>query len=180
MSWSGGLFAYYARPADLAVESNVPPDSADVDVRLWAKGTPNNDIPQFYANAFTVNRGKFSANNFNHSGLIALGGAIQNTFVDALFLTLRKQLKLLPVPVNSVIRVGQDTIWFTIPGPPVSDDLSKALADGTQLMFVFNVMRYQDDRTPPGKYIYSENCIYFAKEVAHLCEAGHNRNYISD
>jgi hypothetical protein len=180
ISWTGALFAYYARSPGQTREYPVSPENADVDIRLWAKGTPDKEIPQYFANAYTINRGKLPANSFMHNGVVALGGVIQNTLLDALFLSLREQLRLLPVPINSVIRVGQDTTWFTIPGPPVTDDLSKALADGTQVMFVFNVMRYQDDRTAAGKYIYSENCIYFAKEVAHLCEGGHNRNYISD
>jgi hypothetical protein len=179
ISWGGALFAYYTRPS--LAEYSISPDNADMDIRIWQKGLPSPDIPGFFVNAYTINRGKSAATNMVHVGSVVIGSSVDQTIIEALYPSLRAQLKLIPVTASaSSIRPGQDTTWFSIFGPPRTDELSKAFNDGTQFMFVFNIMRYRDEHLAAGKFIYTESCLIFVKEVAHICDSGHNRTYISD
>lgn len=179
ISWGGALFAYYTRPG--LAEYPISSDNADMDIRLWQKGLPSADIPGFFVNAYTINRGKSAAVNMVHVGGVAIGSSIDQTMIEALYPSLRAQLKLVPATASaSSIRPGQDTTWFSVFGPPRTAELSKAVDDGAQFMFIFNIMRYRDEHLAAGKFIYTESCVIFVKEIAHICDAGHNRTYISD
>ena len=86
----------------------------------------------------------------------------------------------MPLTPNPDIRPGNNNVWYSIYGPPEKDDVTKSLTEGKTILLVFNVMRYRDDRISSNQFIYTENCIYFRKEVVHFCESGPNKIYISN
>ncbi len=184
IAWSAAAFDYADRHWFSTLppsEISLGPDNADLSVRLWQKGPTNENNHNYFANIYLINRGKASATRFTHAGFVAVGPLIQNNLLDSFFVTLRNQVKLVPSPAASnEIPSGADDTWFSIFGPPISDNLSKGLDDGTNNLFVFNVMRYRDKTLDNGKSIYTESCVYFKKETVHFCEGGHNRSYISD
>jgi hypothetical protein len=116
-----------------------------------------------------------------HLGITAYAdGPIDVFTIGSQFESLKTQLKFFPFVVTGEIRPGNNNVWFSVPGPPVKDEVTKNLNDGKNILLVFNLMRYRDEKINSGQFIYSENCVYFLKEVVHLCESGHNRTYISN
>ncbi|MGP0057806.1 MAG: hypothetical protein ACLPID_00755 [Beijerinckiaceae bacterium] len=184
IAWSAAAFDYVDRhwfSTSSASEISLGPDNADLGVRLWEKGILNENNHNYFANVHLTNRGKSPATSMNHVGFGAVGPSVENSLLDSFFITLRNQVKLLPIPAASnEIHPSADDTWFSVLGPPISDDLSKGLDNGTNNLFVFNIIKYRDKTLDNGKSIYTESCVYFNKQTVHLCEGGHNRSYISD
>ena len=165
----------------LPVESQVSPDNAILDVQTWTKGTPSADLPRYFVNAQIINSGKTTALGLQHIGSVSYAdGPVDPAFIRSLFLTFKTQLKLIPSADTGEIRPGNNHIWYSVLGPPQKDEVTKNLAGGKNILLVFNVMRYRDDRIAKDQFIYTENCIYFVKEIVHFCESGPNRTYISN
>jgi hypothetical protein len=162
-------------------ETALSEDNASISVRFWQRVMPSSDAHQYFVNVYTLNRGKSTAIGMMHTGFAAVGAALDRSIADAFYLSLRAQLKIATATASAnEIRPGQDDVWFTLVGPPETETMTKQINDGSSVIYAFVIMRYRDNATPKGKYIYTEGCAYFAKETTHLCEIGHNRTYISD
>lgn len=167
-------------PEASSLETDLSPENARIDARSWQKVMPTDIVHQYGVNVYLTNGGKSTALGIAHLGTIAIGGPVNNTLIDALFLGYKAQLRLIPRSVGNEIRPRQEDVWFTVGTIPEDPEHTKALNDGSNALYVFNLMRYHDNIIADDKYIYTENCQYYIKEILHYCEAGHNRSYIAN
>ena len=162
-------------------ETPISAENASMDPFEWAKGVPTPDIQRYFANVKVINSGKSTAVGLQHLGVVAHSeGPLDASYVTSIFLALKIQLKAVPYIVSSEIRPGNSNLFYTILGPATRDDMTKKLSEGTANLFVFDLRRYKDDKIGKDQFIYTENCVYYQKEVLHLCETGPNRTYISN
>jgi hypothetical protein len=100
--------------------------------------------------------------------------------VDRIFTLIKSQLFADKKVVSSEIQVGQHNVFITVPTVRAQniDSYDSYKENGNRSIYAMMVMRYRDDISGSGKYIYTESCIYIIKMVQHFCEGGHNQSYI--
>jgi hypothetical protein len=184
LAWAVTLFNFIERrwfTPGLPVEYAVTGDNAILDVQREQEGT-NPEVQKYFVNMQIVNSGKATALGMQHLGVVAYAdGTVDPFTIGSQFDSLKTQFKFIPFAAAAAeIRPGANNIWFTVFGPPVKDEITKNLDAGKAFLYVFNIMRYRDDKIGSNQFIYSEHCTYFVKQVTHFCESGHNRTYISD
>jgi hypothetical protein len=132
-------------------------------------------------NIFVTNAGKSSAFQFRHQGaaMVAVPGQMQEFLLEATFYALRRQIESAGPAPKQDVAVGQSDLWFTVPGPAIDEALKASLDNGSQVIYVLNLMQYKDNLISGKRNIYTESCGYLIKGVIHFCESGHNTSYIS-
>jgi hypothetical protein len=159
--------------------SELPKDSSRIDVVRWYEGVT--DKKQFFVNVIITNEGNSPTDKFIEHGMIAISPRpIPKDVVEGFFSMLKTQIALGGMGPERQIYPKQQPIFFTLFGNALDEATLKEIRDGIEHPYVFSIMKYSDRTTPPGKYIYTETCIYFVQKTIHLCENGHNRSYIAN
>lgn len=185
IAWTATAFDFYDRHWLLDSELVEMPLSEE-NARLDAKVVQPVFTEQkaFYMNIYLANNGHNIATQLMHIGFSAPSPIqIDSDFIDAIFIALKTKFRKLPSATGNEITPGQTDQWFTVPDGPglqLGQDAFTAAKNGTVFIYTFNMMRYTDKTVPPGKYIYSEKCVYTIGSVLHNCEMGHNRTFIAD
>jgi hypothetical protein len=187
--WVLAIFAWSATVADFAdrhwlsagqsAETPLSQTNARLDVYKWE--IVSSQPMQINVNANIVNNGKNTAAHMKHSGSMSIGTLFDGAFLDGYFYALTEQVKANPAAPSSEINIGENDVSYPVLplNMAMSESIANAIVNGTNNIFVFNVMQYQD-YTIGGKHIYGEQCVYLNKGVVHQCEGGHNRTYVAD
>lgn len=188
IAWSAAGFDYVDRhwfstlpPTELPLTSNnARLDATKVDPSI-------NDKNVFWLNVNLINNGPVSAIGMRFIGNAILAtGVLDSDMLDAMFFLAKKKLERESTPteeLNNEIEPRAELL-ISMPQPtglPLNADQLTAVKNGTNIIYIINVVRYRDNTLSPGKHIYGERCVYYISTSAlHFCETGHNRNYISD
>jgi len=168
--------------APMPSEVPLTTENARIDFRLepiWRA-----DQKQFFMNYHEINNGTAMAFETGHVAYTSTAtGLIDPDLINAMFITLRSKIRPVRFPRDEMT-VGQNDQFFSIPDTPnglqFDENTFPAAQKGSLLVYIFLIMKYRDDVIPPTKSIYTERCLYMVGAVAHNCESGHNRSYISD
>jgi hypothetical protein len=105
--------------------------------------------------------------------------ALSDKDIDDAFDKLEGQLRSNQT-TNTYETQPQDTIFITVVADNISQSMNDALLAGHARLYTFDVVRYGDENTPPGKHRVTEVCLIGAKDSAdHYCP-NHNRIFLSD
>jgi hypothetical protein len=73
-----------------------------------------------------------------------------------------------------------DHIFYTIQSSTITQTVSDELNGGKGFLYMFALMEYKDENTPPGKFRVTEVCLIgLPKSADHFCPY-HNRVFLSD
>jgi hypothetical protein len=176
-----GWLNFWREPQDAGSHLSLSVENARLDV--WKIERSFNDHNQVYVNLSIANNGKIAASDFRHLGIVPIGNgeSIPEAALASIFLMLHGQLAV-PNPAKSANEIypGQNTFWYTELSLPLDAQTFQDVKNGQQIPYVMALLKYRDASLPPDKYVYTEVCVYFVKEVAHYCEGGHNSSYVAN
>ena len=158
----------------------LEPENARLEMVQWQKSKPKIGVSEHFGmNLYFINQGKTAATNFNHFGvLIASDKPLSDKEITKAFMSIYVQMATKESEIGPSVRAMGGDVWFTLAGPQYSVEMEKNLENGTNYLYIINLIKYQDE-TMKNKFIYGETCSYYTKSVYVLCNGAHNRSYIS-
>ena len=164
-------------------KSDEPASLSEADARLDAidfhKGVAR-DGGNYVTNISAINRGKAPVNLWQMTGSMPIANDILNReTVDNVFTSLRTQVAAAPQKSSEGETYPGQGFFFTVEGLPADEKTTALLTEGKKLLYVFSVMRYRDPTLPKDKFIYTEICAFFKRDLLNYCQYGHNKSYVA-
>jgi hypothetical protein len=185
-AWGATAFGYADRrwlSNDIITDSPITPNNARMDITKLDASFPSPNALWF--NIHFINNGAATAlhmANIGHSTVTTT--LIDPDIIDGEFFIMKKKLDRVKNVDTTNEVVSHGTIMTSFPQPfgvVLNDEQVTLVRSGKLLVYLFGMVRYNDNNLPNGKHIYAEICIYsLGLDAIHYCESGHNRSYISD
>jgi hypothetical protein len=135
----------------------------------------------YRSDIFVINKGKETALKMQEAGAVSLGDGpmeMSGEMISAYYAMYHARLNLSP-PSELQIYPDQNNITITEEGVKLDDSRISALTALGARAYTMAMIRYTDATVPPGKWIYTEYCVFTLNGEVKPCP-NHNRIYMAD